>query len=77
MKKRAAARRAGFVKKYIVDCVISDFEALYILTADIDNKINIGLEFLGGGKVSNSFDNAYINRKSVFDYVLAVTRNRT
>ena len=42
---------------------------------DIDNEINIGLESLCCGEMSNRLNKTEVNRKSVFDYILAVTRN--
>ena len=42
--ERAAAGRARLVERDVVDALVADFEALDVLTADVDDKINIRAE---------------------------------
>ena len=48
-------------------------KAFDILSADIDDKFNIGHKVFCGGKVGDCFNNAVINRKCVLYNVLTVT----
>ena len=49
-----------------------DFKALNILTADIDNKFNVGHEILCGGEVSYCFNDSVVNAECVIYDILAV-----
>ena len=52
-----------------------DLEAFYILTADIDDKLNVGHKILCRGKVSDCLNNAVVNAKGVLYDILAVAGN--
>ncbi len=54
--KRAAAGGTRFVQQHAVDYVILDTDALHILPADVQNKINIRLEELCRLVVCHCFD---------------------
>ena len=57
--------------------MILDAEAFHILSADIDNKIYIGIEVTRRGIVGNGFDDAAVTVESAFDEILAVSGYRT
>ena len=54
--------------------MILDFHALHVLSADIENKINIRAEFLGRCKVRYSLDYSEIKAKGIFNKLFAVSR---
>ena len=53
-----------------------DFKALDVLSADVDDKLNVGHKVLCGGEVSDGLNNAVVHVKGVFDDVLAVAGDR-
>ena len=53
-----------------------NLEALDILTADVDNELDVGHKVLGGCKMSHSLDNSVIYGERVLDDVLAVACDR-
>ena len=75
LQKASAARGARLVKEDVVDSAVVDLEALYVLSADVDDELDVGHEELGGGEVRYGFDDAVVNVERVFDYVLAVARD--
>ena len=49
-----------------------NLEALNILTADVEDKINIRLKIFCRGKMRNCFNNSVIHGKSIFNKLLTV-----
>ena len=76
LNERAATRRASLVEHYVVDCLVFNLEALDVLTADVDNKVDVGTEFERGGKVRDGFDYAVIELQARFYQLFAIARNR-
>ena len=72
LDKGTATRGAGLVKHNTVDRVVAYFKAFNILTADIENKINLRIKVLGGGKMSKGLNETAVGRKCVFNNFLAV-----
>ena len=52
-----------------------NFEAFYILTADVDNKFDVGLEVFSRSEVGDGFNNAIVHIKSVLYDFFAVACN--
>ena len=75
LDKRSAARRTGFVQHDGVNYAVSDLHALHILTADIDDEINIRAEVLRGLEVRHGLDLSEINAERGTDDIFAVTGN--
>ena len=76
LQKASAARGASLVEEKIVDSSVVYFEALNILPADVDNKLNVGHKVLSRCKMRDSLDDTVIDRERVFDDVLAVAGDR-
>ena len=49
-----------------------DLKALDILSADVNDKLNVRHKTLCGGEMGHCFHNAEINAESVFDDLFAV-----
>ncbi len=77
LQKTAAAAGAGFVQKDIVDSAVVDFQALHILTADVQNEIYLRLQILGGIKVRHGFYDTIVNAEAVANKLLAVAGDCT
>ena len=76
LQERSAAGGTGFIEEDIVDHAVADLEALDVLTADIDDEIDLREEGLGGGKVRDGFNQAEIHAEGIADQILAVTGYR-
>ena len=50
LDKRAAAGRAGLVQRNVVDAFVADFEAFDVLTADVDDEIDVRLKWRAARK---------------------------
>ena len=72
LQKAAAAGRAGFVQEDVADGTILDLEALHILAADVDDKIDIRHKVFGGRKVGHRFHQTVITAERVFHQLLAI-----
>ena len=72
LQKAAAAGGAGFVQEDVADRTVLNFEALHVLTADVDDEIHVGQKVLGGGKVRDSLDKTAVTVERIFDELLAV-----
>ena len=77
LQKAAAAAGAGFVQKDVVDSAVVDFQALHILTADVQNEIYLRLQILGSIKVRHGFYDTIVNTKAVANQLLAVAGDCT
>ena len=76
LNERAAARRARLVEHDAVDSVILYLEALYVLSADVDDEVNIGAEVGCRLEVRDGLNDAEVNGESRFYEVLAVACDR-
>ena len=72
LQEGTAAGGAGFVQEDVVDCVVVDAEAFDILSADVNDEIDVGTEFLRRGIMRDRFDNAAVDAEGFFDDILAV-----
>ena len=72
LQKAATATGAGFVQKDIIDGAIMDFEAFHILSADVEDKIHIGLQMMRSIKMSHGFYDAVVHAEGMANQVLAV-----
>ena len=54
-----------------------DFQALHILTADVQNEIYLRLQILGSIKVCHGFYDTIVNTKAVANQILAVAGDCT
>ena len=77
LQKAAAAAGAGFVQKDIIDGTVMDFQALHILSADVQNEIYLRLQILGSIKVCHGFYDTIVNTKAVANQLLAVAGDCT
>ncbi len=75
--KRAAARGACFVKHDAVNSIASYLKALYILTTDVENKINFRIKMPCCVKMRHGLYYAGVYMKSMLYQFLAVACNRT
>ena len=75
LDKGSATRRTCLVKHDRIDNAVSDPHALHVLTADIDDEINVGAEELSGLEVSHCLDLTYIDAQSRLNDILTVTGN--
>ena len=54
-----------------------DLKALDILSADVNDKLNVRHKTLCGGEMGHCFHNAEINAESVFNDLFAVAGHRS
>lgn len=73
--KRAAAGGACLVKADAVDGTGAYLEAFYVLPADVDYEIHIGVEMACRREMGDSLDDSVIHAEGVFDKLLAVARD--
>ena len=71
LQKAAAAGGAGFVQEDVADRTVLNFEALHVLTTDVDDEIHVGQKVLGGGKVRDSLDKTAVTVERIFDELQA------
>ena len=70
--KGTAAGGASLVEHNGVNGAVANFETLNVLSADVQNKIHIGLEIFCGGVVGDGFHNTLVNVECVANQFLAV-----
>ena len=75
LNERAAAWWTGLVEHDAVDSVVLYLKALYILSADVDDKINVGAEVSRSLVMRHSFNYTVINSQTCLDKILAVACN--
>ena len=76
LQERSAPRGTRFVQEKLVYKSVSYLKALHVLSADIENEIDVGAEFFGGGVVRDGFHKPVVYAKRAFYHVFAVARNR-
>ena len=76
LDKRAAARGTCLVERDIVDALVADLEALDVLAADVDDKVDIRAEVARRAEVGDRFDQAEVHAEGMLDERLAVARDR-
>ena len=74
LDKAAAARRAGLVEHDVLDDAVLDAQALHVLAADVQDKLDAGQECLGAAQVRNGLDLAGIGLEGLDEQRLAVAR---
>ncbi len=75
LDKAAAARRAGLVEHDVLDDTVLDAQALHVLAADVQDKLDAGQECLGAAQVRNGLDLAGIGLEGLDEQRLAVARS--
>ena len=76
LDERAAAGRARLVERNIVDALVADFEALDVLTANVDDEINIRAEMARRAEVRDRLDQTEIHAEGILDERFAVAGDR-
>jgi hypothetical protein len=76
LQKRTATRGAGFIKNNTVDGAVFYLHALHILTADVEDKIDLGTEIFGTLIMGNGFNFADVNFQGFFDQTFTISGNR-
>ena len=76
LDERAAAGRARLVERNIVDALVADFEALDVLTANVDDEINIRAEMARRAEVRDRLDQTEIHAERILDERFAVAGDR-
>ena len=74
LDKAAAARRAGLVEHDVLDDAVLDAQALHVLAADVQDKLDAGQECLGAAQVRNGLNLAGIGLEGLDEQRLAVAR---
>ena len=77
LQKAAAAAGAGLVQKDIIYSAVVDFQALHVLTADVEDEVDIWLQILRCIKVRHRFDDAVVHAEGVANQVLAIAGDST
>ena len=72
--KAAAARRASLVEHDVLDDAVLDAQALHILPADVQDKLDAGQECLGAAQMRNGLNLAGIGLEGLDEQRLAVAR---
>ena len=74
LDKAAATRRASLVEHDVLNHAVLDAQALHILPADVQDKLDAGQECLGAAQVRNGLDLAGIGLEGLDEQRLAVAR---
>ena len=74
LDKAAAARRAGLVEHDVFNHAVLDAQALHVLAADVQDKLDAGQECLGAAQVRDGLDLAGVSLEGLDEQRLAVTR---
>ena len=72
LQEAAAAGGARLVQEDVADGPILDLEALHILSADVDDEIDVRHEVFGGGEVGHRLHQTVIAAEGILDQLLAV-----
>ena len=73
LQEAAAAAGTGFVKEDVVDRAVMNFKAFDILTADVDDEIDVRHIFAAGGEMRHRFHDAGIDAEGAADQIFAIT----
>ena len=71
--KGTAARRTRFVEHDMIDRTVLDAHALHVLSADVEDKINTGQEFLRRLVMRHRLDNPVVRVKAGLDQPFSVS----
>ena len=74
LDKATATRRAGLVEHDVLDDAVLDAQALHVLAADVQDKLDAGQECFGAAQVRNGLDLAGIGFEGLDEQRLAVAR---
>ena len=74
LDKAAAARRASLVEHDVLNHAVLDAQALHVLAADVQDKLDAGQECLGAAQVRNGLDLAGIGLEGLDEQRLTVAR---
>ena len=74
LDKATATRRAGLVEHDVLDNAVLDAQALHVLAADVQDKLDAGQECLGAAQVRNGLDLAGVGLEGLDEQRLAVAR---
>ena len=74
LDKATATRRAGLVEHDVLDNAVLDTQALHVLAADVQDKLDAGQECLGAAQVRNGLDLAGVGLEGLDEQRLAVAR---
>ena len=74
LDKATATRRAGLVEHDVLDYTVLDAQALHVLAANVQNKLDAGQERLGAAQVRNGLDLAGIGLEGLDEQRLTVAR---
>ena len=75
VEEGAAARRAGFIEQDVFDVAVFDAAAFHILTADVEEKIDVRAKMGSGLIVGNRFDFAKIQVERFLEQGFPVAGN--
>ena len=73
LDKAAAARRAGLVEHDVLDNAVLDAQALHVLAANVQNKLDAGQERLGAAQVRDGLDLAGVGLEGLDEQGLTIT----
>ena len=74
LDKAAAARRASLVEHDVLNHAVLDAQALHVLAADVQDKLDTGQECLGAAQMRNGLNLAGIGLEGLDEQRLAVAR---
>ena len=74
LDKATATRRTGLVEHDVLDHAVLDAQALHVLAADVQDKLDTGQECLGAAQVRDGFDLAGVGLEGLDEQCLAVAR---
>ena len=74
LDKATATRRAGLVEHDVLDNAVLDAQALHVLAADVQDKLDAGQECLGAAQVRDGLNLAGIGLEGLDEQCLAVAR---
>ena len=76
LDERAAAGRARLVERNIVNALVADLEAFDVLSADVDDEIDVRAEMARRAEVRDRLDQTEVHAEGVLDERLAVAGDR-
>ena len=77
LNKASAAGGACLIEHDGIHGIIADFEALHILSANVNNVIHLGIEILGRREMGHRFYKPQITAESIFNQILAIACDST
>ena len=72
LQEAAAAAGTGFVQEDVIDRAVMNFKTFDILTADVEDEVNIRHIFAAGGEMRHRFHDAGVDAEGAANQIFAI-----